>query len=635
MSMTEKRVRALDRVEQGHHPWQRFSSIFGQLVTIVDVIFNRGHDSGEQLYVENKDKFEEAFCRVSVNPVRNVIINDKPSHSTCVLRGQVGRGKSTLVRHCIQVTMPELFGKDALIQVYIDCVNYDDQSPLQSFNRAFCLELECWLLKHLSWTEKELWTEFVGSRGLEPAGDAELISIYSKLLNMESIMTFIDHLIECRILNVKGIVFYLDNADENPPTVVKAVSIFAQNICRTADSRLKQVPLTVVVCLREYNAVGYENTNRHTLTDMRGVDECAVIQTKLKVLHSEIVRLLGTSLETMRAAYGEPVEIMFDYNLPGGAKDQTRKFIIEPGGIPYFLEQVIAALFHVRDPLAMSFLQRMAAGNLKVLGANVFNLLLSKKLPRSSVFTSSLLASAGRPRQFSEAFDITTILECMLAVHYPFYTRRESFVANLFNVNGSSAIGEYKDLLILPRVLLYLKNSGSKTPKEIIGFFNTYGYDNELVKNALERAFSKGMFNTMFGVRLSHLRHGKWRISLSSVGLAYLEDIMSNLIYYQYVCEDTYMPESLVVDLMAKYPADQVHRGDKEARVQSGLNMLEYIVLLERAELEQLRTYNSDVNKYLLMAGFQVNGKGVKLEDHLKPIMNEARTLLKKFSAHG
>lgn len=421
-----------------------------------------------------------------------------------------------------------------------------------------------------------------------------------------------EHLIQEEKIEIDGLLIIIDNIDENPKEVVKSCDIFVKELIKVANKFIISIPLTILVSVREYNAKAYFYTHKHINTDLRNVQEHKVIYQKIRLLKEKI---------KINTNYPSITKIV-DYNILIDGKFELKQKIIpiSSNNVLNFLEDFAKYLFDTKDKKANAFLKKLSAGNMKILVANVFNLLHSNKLPLSELFEKHFIPNSSRDyKNLSEPFDLDTVLECLLSVHYPYFTSRESQIMNLFNITNSGTYGDFQEILGILRILLYLKNTGGKTVAEILTTLHKrYRYDDLKIEMALKKCFEYGIFETMYGVKKSQLDENTSKISLSTIGETYLDTLMWELIYYQYMCEDTYIDEQYYIPISEKYPDNINRRGSKNQRIQSALNLIHFIKKQELNELKFIEGLGVSTQHYLDLVGVKVKGKGVRIGELLE-----------------
>lgn len=141
---------------------------------------------------------------------------------------------------------------------------------------------------------------------------------------------------------------------------------------------------------------------------------------------------------------------------------------------------------------------------------------------------------------------------------------------------------EFRDQLVLLKLICAANNIGSFTLNYIKSIFEQYNYSIKLVEKGLKLCFENGILETDIGIRLSHLDNES-QIRLSPLGNVYLYYLLGNITYFQYVCEDTYLPEKFVIPILEKYSNANFH-GSKENRILSGIKLCEYLIIILEKE---------------------------------------------------
>ncbi|MFQ5752596.1 MAG: hypothetical protein ACE5HI_11420 [bacterium] len=597
------RYRPLDDVESRHHDWEDFNSLFGEHTPIVDDIFNRGVRTDLDCYVPTRNNFEYTFCKEHLGLDRT-----SATHRIYFLKGQVGRGKSTFVDYCRHQVIPQIYGKN-VITFFLDMEAFVTESIDEELAKRLIQTIEDRLVvSYYDGSSLKFKTDFIRYLHYKTTTERDIVEIYARELNLSNLIRFVDIMQLDKSLPSNGsnggVLIILDNIDENASSVISRVASFVHQLINICNALCTKKAFTILVTVRDYNAESYYRTVKYPITDMRAVDVEELIRRRLRVLS-----------DRLKASYKEKTKTL-EYTITADTERfQARTVTITKNNLIPFLEDVIQSIFTSRDRKVMQLLENLAAGNLKMIIGNVFNLLYSCKLPLSDLFKKHFRIPELKEYQIAEPFKIDVVLECLLAVHQPFYCARESLIMNLFNCANSDAENDFHDVLIIPRILCFINNTPHPTVRVIKGKFNKYKYTPENIERALAKCFKYGLFETSYGVKLNQLDPRKSKIDLSIVGKTYMNHLMKEVTYYQYVCEDTYLPEGYI-PIWHKYPNKRGDPGSKKLRLEGARQLIKFIKSQEKLELDFIKNQlKLDIDNYLANYSFRNRGRGITLAE--------------------
>ena len=609
-------TRALSFIEDSSHPWESFNTILGDHTSVMDDLFNRGVRTDLKTYVGHKDGFEYQFCKTQLKPIRKSKL-----HRIHLLKGKIGRGKSTFIDYCRKIVLPELYG-ESLMQIFVNAHSFEVNKTKRALKGKVLEGLEDFLRETIFHkSELELNKKFVDFLGGDISNQIEVIQFYETKISIKWMFWFINKLVDEGLLNIKGILITIDNIDENPKCVIKKADVFVKDLVKKANTYLKSIPLTILVPVRNYNAEAHFFTYKENNTDLRNTEEYKVVYAKIKELKKRI---------RVNAQFPDIAEV-YNYivRVDGILSSKQGVIVVRSENITDFLESFAELLFNSSDGKTLRLLSELSAGNLKILVGNVFNLLHSNKLPLSLLFQKHFLPDEAKQYTPIEPFTEDTVIECLLSIHFPYYTWNESHIMNLCNCNNSNKPNDFHDHLVLFRVVLAAKSLGSYTVNYICKLLKKYGYHEKLVIIALRKCFNYGIFDTDYGVKLSHLDFSKTKISLSSIGELYVGNFMKNITYYQYVCEDTYLPEKHLVPIFNKYPHETYH-GSREERIMSGIKLCEYLIELLNLEKKSIENKNQVYDSFTETFGYPTITKNVPLQDIIESVKYGNQQRLKR-----
>lgn len=596
------RIRALDEIAKNQsNPFEPNNPLFKNYISYFDEVFNKGGIRSDiNYYVNLANNFEGLFLENVLNPVRNA-----RTHKAVLLKGKVGRGKTTFIRNCVEKLIPEKFGN--VLVFYLDAEAFRENAKREfeeNLKDTIRLELE----KIIFSSPFDFQKEFVKFLGFTTRDQVAINTLYKSNLSLSNLFKFLDGL---KLADDKldgGIVIVIDNIDENPKEVLMEGDSFAKELKKIADEVCQNKSLTLLVAVREYN-VQYFDTNHYFPTDLPKANTKQIVQSKIRELSEKI------NQET------NDYSQVIDYAPRDYTKAPQSKTITITGPLTiYFLDKVVEYLDEAKDSKIMTLLEETSAGNLKVVVANVFNMLQSTKLPLTELFAKCFTPDDARlPDEIRDPLKFEIILQSLLGIHYPYFCFKESRIMNLFNCRNLSGINDFHCVLIIPRILFFLDDTKARTYKEMEDFFVLYSYDKKYVERAIEKCFAFGLFDTSYGTKISHIDKEKTRITLSSAGKYYISKLILEVSYLQYVCEDTYVQADNYVPITSKYHISE-SKDHQTNRLESARQLIRFVKACEERELEQIRENKHNVQSYLdqTSAVDETKGTGIRISEYLE-----------------
>lgn len=602
MSNEEKtRVRALDEIINGSGLSEITNPLFKNYINFFDEVFNKGGILSDlNYYVAQDNKFEEFFCQSILNPVNTSVL-----HKAVLLQGKVGRGKTTFIRYCIEKKIPEMF--DNVLVFYLDAESYRENANKkfeENLKDTIRLELEKRFYSNLFGFQKA-FVKFLGY------GTRNQLTI-SKLAmeenyNLPNLLKFLDNLEIKKGELAGGVLIVIDNLDENPRTALEEGDSFAKELKKIAEEVCQNKSFTLLVAIREYN-VRFFHTNYYPPNNLPKPNTKKIVQAKINELREKIQQETKDYVQIVNYGY------RFHERSP-----QTKRITINGPLTIHFLNKVVEYLHETRDNEIIRLLEETSAGNLKVIVANIFNMLQSCKLPLTELFAKCFIPEdADLPVELKDPLRFDIILQCLLAIHHPYFCRDESRLMNLFNTKNSSSVNDFYCVLIIPRILFLLDDVKARTYNEIEQFFYSHGYAKVYVEKAIEKCFEKGLFDTIYGTKLNHIDRNETRIQLSSAGEYYIRKLIIEISYLQYICEDTFVSGKNYVAIENKY-----HKSDSQDiqnnRLESARQLILFVKSCEERELAQIKNKNLNIQNYLNQASVidAKQERGIRISEYL------------------
>lgn len=594
------RVRALDDLKQNHN----LNFITKHVIPSMDRVFNKGNIGIDyNYYIKRENNFEEFFVSKVLSLERKT--SDRITCDYSFLVGTVGTGKTTFISYILdKIIIPEYVN---VFPFYLDFHLIPKENHYELIKERIVKTIVNDIVnKYFENSEFEFMNDFVNNHlKCNEYLKSEIISIYKNLISVESILTYIDRTLSIN-KNLTKLLLIFDNIDENSKEVLNSIFYFQNYITNFAHSNFKYISFTILVVCRNYSMKAF-NTRNVEATYIRPVETNSVIKSKL-IEFKESIEFSG--------------EKIFE-KINSDKQGLEKTIIISKNFLEKMLENIIDYIFIYDESETISLLQNISSDNLKLLVANMFNLLNSSKLPflrliieifENYDFDNDKLIYQIENRKLL-TFDST--FECLVAIYHPYYNVETSLVLNVFNLNNSRTIDDFQNILAIPRLLFLIKNLGQLTFNLIIAEFNDYNYSNNLIKIAFEKCFEKGLFKTECGVCVDDIDKNIDKIELSSSGNLYINKLISSFIYLQYMCEDTPLESEFLVDIKRKYPVNN-SIGELKIRKDSVFKFVEFLIIQEHLELKSIRNKNKDIQNYLDKFSINVNGNGIMLTSFIK-----------------
>ena len=534
--MATDRIRALDSIEKGAHPW-RFghNRIFKNYIQITDEVFNKGGTQVDLDYyiprgMSGTESFEKYVADILCGSRKDI------SSEVQIIKGNVGIGKTTFINYLRKKEIPNSY--DDVCSLYFDLTTFHDDT-LSELRKLLIKNLEAFITdKVFENNTYEMKREFIKNIKKYPVDDpVKIAEIYNyEMREYDDLLQILDraHLTN-KQFNVIKLIFIFDNIDENSRKSIRIITEFVAELHKSC-LKLKTISGTLVLCLREYNHK-YASTIVVDPIIMRAVDCQATMKKKLEELNDKI-----------RESTKEFSDYIFERELV------TKLITVTPENVTQFLDQLIDYIFRPENIGLVETFQKLSSNNLKYLSAHLFNFLQSKRLPLSFMF--KFIYEKDTRLLSYDLMTRETLIECLMAIHYHCFDIKTSLILNIFNLNDSYSKSDYQNTLIMPRILLLVYNDKMMTMHEVMIELSPFGYDNSEVILAFQKLFEKGIFESDFGIILSQIDKENDKLRLSLTGKFYIEYLMTSLTYLQYVSEDTPLDPKYIIPIAKKYPHD-------------------------------------------------------------------------------
>jgi hypothetical protein len=636
-----ERLRALDEVENGNHPWPPFNYLFHDYINYFEEVckvgtYRTNTDYFVQRYEDIDNRFasfeqrfsdEICFCRLNMEI--------KPFHRIKILYGNVGTGKTTFLDyiedkiiskkytniHPLFINLsPVIFEqKDKeLVENNFSDIDVEDIDKFSNtrtsieIKRRIVKTIETNILQKYFNTECDYKKEFVKYLGYQNSSNVEIDIIYNNNVTEHNygiikLLTFIDWFAK-KTKKFKKIILMLDNLDENPKQVIRDVRYLINALNSYSEEHLKYLDSTILVTIRNYNKDEFEKFFKQTnptrllsLKELPPVSSINVAKRKFEEMRDKIEKYANN--------YTQEIDNSKYYNITG-------KITITKKTMVLFLQKLIDRIFDVKNDDIISFFIELASGNLKILVSNIFNLVQSCKLPLSNLFQEIYTSPKEKIQQTN--FTVNLSLECLMSIKYPFFDVKSSRILNIFSLYNDLKENNYQNTLIISRLLFLLFNFKYLSYNNIILKFNNTNYSKEYIDDAISKCLDYGLIDMTQGIKINHIRDSGF-IRILDSGKRYLTDLIHRLIYLQFVCEDVEMDKQYYIPILKKYRHEDDIINRKIIRVESAYLFIDFIKSQEKLELRNIIDKKIlDKQEYLNDFSIRYKGKGIKVSDYIK-----------------
>ncbi|MFX0208210.1 MAG: hypothetical protein ACFFDT_19655 [Candidatus Hodarchaeota archaeon] len=596
--------RALDDIEANKDQWLSYNPLFQAYIPQFDETFDRGIPMNLTYYVtrhlEDGRTFEEEMCRILFSTHSNA------TGKIYVLDGTVGSGKSCLVRYIIQDLLPNIH--PGLLAIYIDTWNIfrDKGKERETLETAFLDAVERAVTSessNLFARQREYFSAALNTLGYENLTEVQIFEMGRKLSVSDAIRFLLD------LQKVTHLFIVIDNIDENSHDAIEQGKGFALTLANLVRQNRTKVA-TILIPLREYCANRFYDTERFAHKVLPTISEADVMRKRFEQLRDVI--------NSSAKEFSHEVSYARYLDAKSGPKVQSMKITVTKNGACDFLQSLIDDVFSIKEPEVLNLLRKLGAGNLKILIGNSYNLFHSVKLPLIPLFERVFIPSeAIEAKDYHNLLPLEVTIECLLAIHYPFYDTNASHLLNLFNATSSTVPNDFQNVLVIPRIVYTLLNSGGISYDLLNEKLRDWGYPEPLVKKALAKCLHYGLVNSNHGNQIEHFGPDTV-LSATSAADCYLNTLIYEPSYLQYICEDTPMPDKYLIPITDKY-LSQASTGSKVLRlegVKKFINFIEKVEMLERNHV--LRQHKIDEQTFLREASIRQNEKGIWLGQALK-----------------
>lgn len=602
------RRRALDEVEElGVDRWRTHNPLFSSYIREFDESFDRGIPMDLQYYVSRPGTRHATF----EEDVSEAIF---PAHADVgskyvILKGNVGSGKTSLVRYLVERLVPNTIPTSLCIYLDAFRIFHEEGSERKAIEEIFLQATESALTNDHRFfrNKKEYFLRVLENLGYRNLSDPEIFEM-GRRLTIRDVVGFLG-----TIGAVSHLLIVIDNIDENSRAAIQESEAFSFALWRLTNKMTKMV--TILVPVRTYTGNIFFAQEIIAEISLPPLNEGDVVRMKLEQVRDAITV----------AANEFNLPISYTIREKHTSRSAKLSATMTKRGVCDFLIDLSTYLLSSKEPDVLKLLRGLSAGNLRILVSNVYDLISSSKLPFIPLFRRRFLAAhAIEVEDSTPALPYPLVVESLMAIGYPFYDVQCSNVANLFNVNSSGIPNDFQNTLVMTRLLCALLNAPEKTLmfSDLVQKLTLVGYARDYIDQAVQKCLSYGLVTSEHGFRINHFRSSTEILPTSAAEL-YVHSLLTEPAYLMYACEDTPMPERYIISIQEKDLTGTAY-GNKHVRLRSVLNLIDFLKAEEELEKEFLiRRRKIDEQAFLREMGIVHHNRALSirqlLDEEVKP----------------
>jgi GTPase SAR1 family protein len=537
------RKRPLEDISNTKSEWRRYNLLFETNIEKFDDIFEHGVRSDINYYVKRKYKKEgldDSNTEYYEDKFFDLVMpeNGADNVKLSCLHGKVGCGKTSLCRYITEKKIPE--EEPGCIGIYLDATGNDSIENFEEWFRQKCLDVL--IVKGIVKNKVDFCKKILKKSGISRITNEKALDRYSNL-DISDLINYIDS-----IELIEKVLILIDNIDECPRELITNCKNFALRLKKVCVDKTKKYG--IVISLRKQSLKYIDQDNNFAEERLPPVDDIEIIMSKFKKMEEHLMK--------SRVPYKE----IFERYSSGGTYHvpQQIKISITRDRTIDFLKAILEAARKKED--FWKLICALSDGNYKYMTANAYHLMHSCKLQLNPAFIKAFVTNNLEIYGTTiapESIPIELGLECLLAIHYPFFDHKASTIMNLFNLKNDKMPGAWHNTLTTVRVLCYLNNQHDKTINEIIDYFTniTVSYKEEFIRDAIGRSIDSGLINSDHGIKIMDLDEAQSKVSISRIGKLYIEQLIWHPTYLSFMSDDTPVPKLYYFKIEYKYTRKQ------------------------------------------------------------------------------
>ncbi len=449
------RKRALS-IESDINQWTSLNPLFKNYVGIFEAVCGEGNPKTNlDNYIERKNNFEidyaEQICTLSQSKF----------HKVSILTGHVGIGKTTFIRYIREKIIHNKYQE--VLTIYVDLLKlHEDYNKV--FDERLVNTLMLKIEKSFILSNSEIrykYLKFYGFPVNDLSNNGKISSEFNSHVTSLFLLRFIDEISKNKY---RKIIIFFDNLDENKRQAITVIQYRIYEINAYLQNVSMNLCSLMVISIRDYNKrffnVDFSKTNQYSEIKLSPVNATLVAKVK--------IREISETIKKMANVYTQTIII---------GKNTEAHYSITKEGTIDFLDKLVDLIFD-QQPTLVEFIVELSAGNLKILSSNILNILQSKKLKLFDLFDYMFNKNTNL-KEKDIRMSKREIIECLMAIRFPYYDDDKSKILNIFNVNNSNNRLDYSNILVTPRLLFYIYNHEHSdiTFKKVENELKLYGYN--------------------------------------------------------------------------------------------------------------------------------------------------------------
>ncbi|HPI41369.1 MAG TPA: hypothetical protein PLJ21_11235 [Pseudobdellovibrionaceae bacterium] len=528
-----------------------YNPIFKNYISIVDESFViNGTKLNLDSYVLRENNFEEEYFLSAIKR------NSSAKPAIEILTGKVGSGKTTFIQYIEERIIDKI---DGYIRFHIDIAKISGFDPVvipdYVYEKLFSELFDVVLNKNFNNDRLSFIRELnISDSNSINLSDIEHIKYYNEIINSMKWKDRISYIFKFinKLDKIQRVVIIFDNIDENSGKIISLFRKISLEIHELCIQKLFYKSPVIIIPIRDYNSRFFSGsfikTENFQPTSLRPVPIIEVCRSKIKDLTTRIKEEFI------------PMEFPIVAKVKNGGSIPNYDLKIKVGkeNIVEYLTEVLKYLEIDDDEKKLSdFIIDLSSGNHKFSSLLLFNFLQSV-----DINIQSLIENIFDPSFKGENFKvkIEDFLKALMSVHEPFYNQTNSPVLNIFNLKDSIKNNDFLNILIIPRILFYLKHNKETSISSISSYFEIFFPAQNYFSKSIDKLFNFGLLDSEYGCCYKDLFGEKdSTLKLSTAGNLYVNNIFYRFSYLSNVCEATPMPVEFIIEVNNKYET-KIHR---------------------------------------------------------------------------